>query len=211
MNKYPIYCINITDAKERYEKMYKRIDRLIRWDATTPTSELFNKYPLNSALSAKEKACSISHYSLWEYLLERGVEMVLILEDDILFRDGWEEIVDKGLNEIKDWHMLLLNSTEEANIQNKWVLTNNQYLAGAYLINREGLQWLVNTYKTMLWGADYMTMTLQYQNKTYVLFPWLAIQEGKDSQIQTKEHLEADHAKVLRLLKLTDKCYEDYH
>lgn len=211
MNKYPIYCINVASSKERYEKMCKRINRLIRWDATTPTSELYNKYDVISYLKPTEKACTISHYSLWEYLLEKNIEMALILEDDVLFRDGWEEILDKGINEIKDWNLLLLNSSEEADIQNKWVVTNNQYLSGAYLINREGLQWLVNTYKSTVYMVDYMTATLQKLNRSYVLFPWLAIQEGKESQIQTKEHLDADHQKVIRLLKLTDKCYEDYY
>jgi GR25 family glycosyltransferase involved in LPS biosynthesis len=210
MFNYPIYCINVKENTVRFNNMQKRIQNIIRWDATTPNSSEFNNYIKKIIMSNTELACAISHYSLWKHLVNNNIEMALILEDDILFRDGWEDILLNGIKQFKNWDMFLLNSSEESYPFNQWVIAHNQWFAGAYLINKSSLEWLVNEYKNGLYAADCMTMSLQYKNNSYTLFPWLAIQEGKDSQIQNKEHLDADHAKVIKLLGLSDKVYNNY-
>lgn len=210
MFNYPVYCINVKENTTRFNNMSRRIPSIIRWNATTPNSLEFNNYIKKNNMTDVELACAISHYTLWKHLVDNNIEMALILEDDIIFRDGWKDILLNSVNQIKNWNMFLLNSSEESYPFDQWVIAHNQWFAGAYLINKSGLEWLVNEYKNGLYTADCMTMTLQYKNNSYTLFPWLAIQEGKDSQIQNKEHLDADHAKVIRLLKLSDKVYEDY-
>ena len=210
MFNYPVYCINVKENILRYNKMVKRIPNIIRWDAITPNSSEYKYYNKKNEMKDNELACAISHYTLWKHLVDNNTEVALILEDDILFREGWENILLNSVKKIKEWDMFLLNSSEESYPFNEWVIANNQWFAGAYFINKSGLEWLVNEYKNGLYAADCMTMTLQYKNNSYTLFPWLAIQEGKDSQIQNQEHLEADHAKVIRLLNLSDKRYNEY-
>ena len=213
---FPVYCINIEKCKDRLLAMQKRIPNLIRWNAITPESELFNNnssfgYKTYHNMKPFEKGCAISHYSLWKYLLDNNIDMALILEDDVVFRSGWETILMNGIKSKLLWNMFMLNSSEDAKINNQWVLSKNQWLTGGYLISKNGLKWLVENFKNELYPSDYMLV--QMQNKTnlcFVLFPWLAVQEGKDSTIQNQDHVDADHQKVVRLLNTTTIKFEDY-
>ena len=48
-------------------------------------------------------------------------------------------------------------------------------------------------------SADWMTSRLQTYNHSYSFYPWLIIQEGKDTTIGSG--VELDHKKVIRCLK----------
>jgi hypothetical protein len=56
-------------------------------------------------------------------------------------------------------------------------------------------------------SSDWMTTRLQLYGHSYCYFPWLIIQEGKDSNIGS--NLEADHAKVIRCLGEIDYGLEE--
>jgi hypothetical protein len=53
-----------------------------------------------------------------------------------------------------------------------------------------------------------MTTRLQLYGHSYCYFPWVIIQEGKDTNIGS--NLEADHEKVLRCLGEIDYGLENY-
>lgn len=85
---------------------------------------------------------------------------------------------------------------------------HEQYLTAGYILSRKGAQQLMNDFGNCFFSSDWMTSRLQLHGHSYCYFPWLIIQEGKDSSIG--QNLEADHAKVLRCLNNIEYSLENY-
>ncbi len=200
----PAYCINLDAEKERWQKMCRRFERFglpapIRWSASTMAD--IATAPFNPHLRDVERAAALSHFRLWRHLLGLGVKQALILEDDAVFRHDWMTILKARMHSNAGWHALFLNASEPVLPHEQWVTAREQYLAGAYVISRGAMEWLVAMFGNGLCGADYMTLCLQRLGMSYTYFPWLVIQEGASSAIQSAQHLRDDAAKVRRLLK----------
>lgn len=197
------------NATERWERIQRRLAtyglQATRWQASTPAS--IDGYSFSNT-NPKAKACAVSHFRLWEHCIAQGYEHVLILEDDAVFRKDWLHLVLEKLSD-PTWVAMFLNVSEETT-SNTWVRALGQCLAGAYLLKLPALQWLVATFKPCLHDSDYMTMCLQASAPCITFFPWLVIQQGNESYIQTKSHLDADAAKVRRLLASANYSLDNY-
>ena len=77
-------------------------------------------------------------------------------------------------------------------------LCKEQYLTGGYIISLRGVNKLLEKYKDCFFSSDWMTTRLQYDNHSYSYFPWLIIQEGRDTSLRNSP--DADHNKVVNLL-----------
>lgn len=108
------YIINLSSAKERRERMEQKIAELGEqgivkfhfYVTISFESERFLQYKTcwqrdwltqiyrGKKLSCGEKACFASHYSLWQKCVIED-KPVLILEDDIVFLDGFLEQVSR--------------------------------------------------------------------------------------------------------------------
>ena len=134
MNPFPIYCINLDDATERWQDVQRRLAayglQATRWRASTPASldgyAFFNSNP-------NARACAVSHFRLWEHCIAQGYEQVLILEDDAVFRKDWLPQVMEKLSDPM-WVAMFLNAAEKTTPENTWVRAVGQSLAGAYLL-----------------------------------------------------------------------------
>ena len=123
---------------------------------------------------------SLSHWRLWEHLKEQGQPYALILEDDILFAEGWKETLKK-LPEYPEWDAYFLNAAEPLYPENTWLRVS------------VGL----SSY-SLLPEADCMTWWLQRQGHSYSRFPWPCIQECEDSTTGTD--FAGNKAKLQQLL-----------
>ena len=177
------YCIS---PDSRWPRTQARLGQLgipcTRWPAITPDKldclEIFEP-----RLNPGRRACTLSHWRLWEHLKEQGQPYALILEDDILFAGGWEETL-KELPEDPDWDAYFLNAAEPLYPENTWLPCQDQFFTGAYIVSQKGLSWLLSSY-SLLPEADCMTWWLQRQGHSYSRFPWPCIQECEDSTTGT--------------------------
>ncbi len=190
------FCVSLDS---RWPGMQARLKRLgipcTRWPAITP-DQLEGLEIFEPRLNPGQRACALSHWRLWKHLKASGQPYFLILEDDVLFADDWRASL-KELPEDPDWDAYFLNAAEPLSPEKTWLRCQDQFLTGAYIISQKGLSWLLTTY-SLLPEADCMTWWLQRQGHSYSRFPWLCIQECKDSTTGTD--FAANKAKLEQLL-----------
>ena len=194
------FCISLSSMPARWLRMEERFQifdmECERWIASVPcdVSDHFASY-----LNWGQKACGQSHINVWRTVLERGLEYALILEDDAMFHVDWvERLRELDLNSDSEWDAVFLNASEPMEPQNKWSVCSEQYLTGAYIISRRGIEWILSNFAGEFASSDWMTSRLQTRGHSYCYFPWLVIQEGFESTIGSG--FEADHQKVVRCL-----------
>jgi GR25 family glycosyltransferase involved in LPS biosynthesis len=215
MNKFKFdekntFCISLENSN-RWNKISKRFEyfdiKVTKWIASTPET-LTDNFVNNIENGAK--ACSQSHINILKYVLEHNLEYVLILEDDACFDKLWLSKINNFYTDINDdkWDAIFLNSSEPINELNKWIIADEQYLTGGYIISNNGARNLLNMFKNCYCSSDWMTSRLQKLNHSYSYFPWLIIQEGDETTIGS--NIFADHLKVLRCLKEIDYSLDNY-
>ena len=193
------FCISLESAPERWSRMTSRFQELsldvFRWMASTPDNltEKFADY-----MNPGQRACAQSHFLIWKQMISENLPYALILEDDAMFDRQWVTKLS-ALSVIEgEWDAIFLNVTEAISPPDLWTLVTDQYLTGGYVLSLEGAKRLLGMFSGELWGADWMTTRLQTMGRSWSYFPWLIIQEGFESTIGSG--VEADHAKVVRLL-----------
>lgn len=122
------YIINLSKAHKRRERMQREIEKLGEqedvcfhfYDAIDVNSHRFLEYKnrwnwdwlcrlyRGKKLSQGEKACFASHYSLWEKCIKDD-KAILILEDDVIFLDGFIKNIENITNQ-KNIHFVRLMS-----------------------------------------------------------------------------------------------------
>ena len=210
-NENNTFCISLMTNKERCEKMKGRFQKLnldvTLWPASTPNDliDIFKDY-----LSPHQKACTQSHWNIWKYIINNNIDYALILEDDACFDKLFYEKINQFWKDVDDneWDCIFLNASEEIHPTYKWVLAREQYLCGGYILSKRGANKLINIYTSCLHMSDWMTSRLQLFNHCYSYFPWLIIQEGKETTIGSGVH--EDHKKVIRLLGEINYSLENY-
>jgi GR25 family glycosyltransferase involved in LPS biosynthesis len=210
-NKNNTFCISLMSNTDRWSRCESRFNILglevTRWPAACCEEDFIS--PIAPYLNTGQKGCSQSHINIWNHIIEKGLEYALVLEDDACFDKSWREKIDLFcmMNEDQEWHAVFLNASEPIIPHDTWVKCYEQYLTAGYIISLAGAKQLISDFGNCFYSSDWMTSRLQYHNHCYCYFPWLIIQEGKDSTIG--QNLEADHAKVVRCLEEIDYSLSD--
>jgi len=212
-NSENTFCISLKSHTERRKKMDDRFQKINMdvtfWEASTKDNlkENFSHY-----LSDGQRGCAQSHWNIWKYMIEQNMEYAFILEDDACFDKNWREKINQFKNDINDpeWDLIILNASESMDIKNKWTQITEQYLTAGYILSIKGAKTLIDMYSQCLCASDWMTTRLELKGHSYCYFPWLIIQEGFDSTLNSDVHLEGDRNKVLRLLKSIDYSLDNY-
>jgi GR25 family glycosyltransferase involved in LPS biosynthesis len=99
-------------------------------------------------------ACTLSHYYVWKYIVDNNIEKCLILEDDTVFYDNFNEEFEKILKLPQQYDLLYLNRNalysiyglgKELEINGNIVIPKYSYNTNAYIISYDGAQKLLNT------------------------------------------------------------------
>jgi len=203
-NKTNTFCISLLSNEERWNKMERRFKNTeldaARWIAATPDNGQITDNYL-SWLSLFQKACTQSHLNIWKHLSNSTeLEYAFILEDDACFDVNWKQKLQQFFTDINDpeWDMILLNASESIEPRDKWVKVTEQYLCGGYILSKKGARIMLSMFENNCAMSDWMTSRLELQGHSYSYFPWLIIQEGKETTIGS--NIDADHQKVLRCL-----------
>jgi len=203
-NKTNTFCISLLSNEERWNKMERRFKNTeldaARWIAATPDNGQITDNYL-SWLSLFQKACTQSHLNIWKHLSNSTeLEYAFILEDDACFDVNWKQKLQQFFTDVNDpdWDMILLNASESIEPRDKWVKVTEQYLCGGYILSKKGARIMLSMFENNCAMSDWMTSRLELQGHSYSYFPWLIIQEGKETTIGS--NIDADHQKVLRCL-----------
>lgn len=211
LNETNTFCINIKANRERWEKMEQKFlhydMKVTRWEASTAQDV---KDPFPDYLSDGQKGCSQSHIDIWRHIVENNLDYALILEDDACLDREWKQKLQLFCKDNTDdeWDALFLNASEPIEPLNTWVGIREQYLTGGYIISNQGSRKQLNDFQNMFFASDWMTSRLQIYGHSYSYFPWLIIQEGKESIIGS--NIEADHEKVVKCLEEIQYSLDNY-
>lgn len=201
------YCISLHDHSNRWEKMVRRFHDLnmevTRLKATT-ISDLEGCF--GKDLNTLQKCCASSHVNAWKLFLKSNNDYVLILEDDACFDKEWRSKLDKF--QFNSFDLILLNASEPITPLDTWCITHENYLTGGYIISRNGVEQLLDMFQNCYYTSDWMTSRLQQFSNSYTYFPWLIIQDGKESTIGSD--VNADHNKVKRCLTDVNYSFNNY-
>ena len=102
-------------------------------------------------IGPKHIGCTMSHIMLWSALeLSDENDHWLVLEDDVIFRDGWKESINLALEEApKDWDMIFAGSCcTQGRVGEKAghaLYRCHPLCTHAYLVRRKALKALLET------------------------------------------------------------------
>lgn len=212
-NENNTFCIHLESNRERWEKMEKRFAyfdiSVTKWIAST-YDNIVDNFPFY--LNGGQRGCAQSHIHIWRHIVEKELEYALILEDDACFDKEWKKKLDQfcETNQDAEWDAVFLNASEPIEPCDLWVCTKEkeQYLTAGYVLSNKGARTLLHDFRDCFFSSDWMTSRLQLHGHSYSYFPWLIIQEGKDSNIGS--NLEADREKVLRCLNNINYSLDHY-
>lgn len=202
------FCISVSDT--RWNRISKRFLKegleVMRWKASLP--EDIDKRLFFGGLNPLQRACAQSHINIWKYILDSELEYAFIMEDDACFRIGWRDALDELYDILywgkenncgcSPWDAIFLNASEPIDTLNSWEIVKEQYFGGGYILSKAGAKWLLDRFNGLFYSTDWMTTRLQERGMSYSYYPWLIIQEGKESTIGSG--VDLDHAKVVRCL-----------
>lgn len=205
------FCISLVTATDRHRRMQQRFQDfgmdVTGWVAATPDTLVDTFY---GAMRPSEKACAQSHIDIWRFMVQENLEYALILEDDACFDKDWQLKLQQFSEQIHDneWNVIMLNASESMTPRNTWLPAKEQYLTAGYILSQQGAKKLLEQFKGMFCSSDWMLTRLQQHGHSYCYFPWLIIQEGRESSI--REDCGPDRDKVVRLLKEIDYDLDNY-
>jgi glycosyl transferase family 25 len=65
----------------------------------------------DSHLTNEIIGCALSHIKLWHKIVNENIESALIFEDDMFLTDDWNEVLQKGINDLpNDWDIFTLGN-----------------------------------------------------------------------------------------------------
>ncbi len=212
LNKDNTFCISLYSKEDRWQRMQERFTKfnidVTRFKAADNEKDL--TVPYVNYINTLQKCCTQSHINLWKHIVNNNLEYAFILEDDAMFDKYWKEKLNVLTENFLDpeWHAIFLNASEPMSPINTWMICKEQFLTGGYIISNKGAKILLDSFKECYCMIDWMTSRLQLLGHSYCVFPWLIIQEGRESTIGS--NVDADHAKVVRCLNDINYSLDNY-
>ncbi len=126
-------------------------------------------------LTLSEIGCSLSHLDVYKEIVKKEINVALILEDDALFLDGFEEKLSVALSELPDgWGILHLNCPcpRFENLSINLIKYDGvgalPVAASAYLMSLEGARLMIEQAYPIRYPADsFVARGLRWGVKTY--------------------------------------------
>lgn len=194
-----IYVINLKRHSHRLDNMRRtfekhKIDEVIgsSWRVVEAVDYVDKKSPANfngPRDNGGAYGCTMSHLSCIDDAIERNLECVLIMEDDVMvhhgFREAWETIRVPA-----DFNILYLSAT-----QLKWsgikIIDDRPFykawksLGGtAYILKKNMFYAVKRMYAIYRRPIDEVLMLAQERHRSYVIYPNLLINYMNESSIR---------------------------
>ena len=192
------YYINLdhrVDRKELFESRASEVGiEAIRFVACEPKEEDCPLLPSSVGETRRrfKVGCSLSHQGVVRLAHERGLDNVLIFEDDCIFLEGFKEKAQKCVDELKDveWDILYFGgevNNDCVDVSEHLVKVENGgvYCCHAYAVNKRfyDVVLAVNVHHVDI--LDIFFLNYSTHLRTYILSrEILAVQDGIHSDIK---------------------------
>ncbi|XP_071878104.1 glycosyltransferase 25 family member [Bombus fervidus] len=167
-----IYMINLLRRPERRERMHKlfkelgiRVETHDAVDGRALNQSVLEKLGIeimigytdpyhNRPMTMGEIGCFLSHYNIWNKVIENGFKSIIVLEDDVRFEPFFRQKVNYILRELKDlqfeWDLVYLGRKRLAENAESWI-DGSKYLVHAgysywtlgYILSTSGAKKLI--------------------------------------------------------------------
>jgi glycosyl transferase family 25 len=192
MQELPIYIINLKKSIKRRESLIKEFEKhkISNYNFIEAVNgyhlnleELKNKNIIlhNNDLKRGEIGCSLSHYKIYEEILNKDAEINLILEDDTFFVNGFNNKLNKILNKVLnvEWDIFYLGINcyskfckEGEFIGNKinGIYYPKHCIPGThgYLIKKESIKKIIDSFFPINVAVDTFLMMLDIKRLTLI-------------------------------------------
>lgn len=132
----------------------------------------------NDIVNHGQWGCLQSHINILEDAIENNYQNIIILEDDIILKNKWSNILEKLHNIMnEDKKLIYLGASQHSweNIQftENYYFANNSTGTFAYMVHSDFFSILLNTFKQKRKPVDnYLTdIQKKYNEKCVVMFP----------------------------------------
>ena len=150
---------------------------------------------LKRELSKGEIGCALSHKKIYQHIVDKKIELALILEDDVFFRENpqifLKELIKERVKFPAKWEIILLGHHSGSRLDNNTIPSiwsckklKNGYCLGrtsslaygtyGYLINQRGARRMLKNLFSIYLPLDRYTGDSRYTN-FYCLFPPLIV------------------------------------
>lgn len=107
-----VYVVHVSTDKAREQHMKDELGKynipfefMLKGDKSAISATLVQEYfvgdEMASEVGTAQQSCSYKHLSIYEKMLEDGVEDALIFEDDVYLSDNFIEVFNKTIEELK--------------------------------------------------------------------------------------------------------------
>ncbi|RIB09128.1 glycosyltransferase family 25 protein [Gigaspora rosea] len=203
-----IYVIGLDYRKDRREIMDKQISYLNLdveyFKAVSKYDKILHKFTnINSKVTVGQRACYVSHYLIYQTIIEEGFNSALILEDDVDFEANITDIMaDIYQNLPESWDTLHVGHCYEtigqpvgsSSFPNKLYQSVEPQCSHAYAVSNSGVHKLLKLIDPMnaLGPIDYEISTRVKSKEiiSYSIHPQPIIQwkEGNPSDVAPTSH-----------------------
>lgn len=213
--------ISLTTAVERREHITQEFGKqgiaFEFFDAVTPNkiNELSAKFGIllsdNQRLSLGEKACFLSHVSLWQKMLDENIDYMAIFEDDVylgenarlfLTDDDWLKNLEFDLIKLETWQELVHIDTHHGlSVHHRQLapLKSTHVGAAAYIIHKKSiipiLNFIQHLSESQRFAIDHVIFgALLNQLTVFQLVPALSIQANRLQKNTLQSQLESERS-----------------
>ena len=165
-----IFFINLNKSTDRYESIKKQIKALdIKnchrfagvdgsiYRLTDIENGYFKNSDFNHNISKGITGCALSHFNLWNLIIEKKIKECIVIEDDIIFINNFNNHLNSLLKIKEDYDVIFLYNTieySEKNYKNNEIIPFKVFAwygtgTVGYYINSKAAKYLVdfiNTY-----------------------------------------------------------------
>jgi glycosyl transferase family 25 len=205
-----VVVINLKKDTQKLESITKQLEKqnivFERFDAingkTLDNKDEFTPF-CNNFCSSGLKGCALSHYNVWKNCITKGYDSIMVLEDDAIFIDNFDEKFQSIYNSIpKDYDIIYLGSlfycdpTQTFNrlwgYKNTKINENVLQVEGcagthAYIITRKCIEKIINEKLYFHIDSNLMDFVKKYNLTVYAVTPMLIKQDQNNSNISSKD------------------------
>ncbi|WP_120498304.1 glycosyltransferase family 25 protein [Kiloniella sp. EL199] len=222
----PIFIINLERSAERRKKIedqfnsielnyefYKAIDgRELDWKSIKNYAHSYRLKEFGKDMTPNEIGCYLSHFTLFERILNEGHEMALIIEDDVKITKELPAVLKAIKNVKTPWDMIRLASSRDrkfeilepiTEIADLVKLKGNACGAVGYILNQSGAEKLCNYCKTIFHPID-IAMDRVWENKLQIraVYPFPIVHDNSvQSDIRSDSPPIQDPQKTIHKLR----------
>jgi len=185
-----IYLINLDRRPERLENAIEQFEKfgignVLRFPAIDGNT--LDKHP---TLNAGQLGCTVSHLLILHNAKDNHYNRILILEDDIVLSDDFNEILDRSIDELPDdWCMFYLGGNHFKQVlpqSNNLVRMKGTLTTHAIAINSRLFDTAIAKISPLMQVIDVYYMVMHEQYPCYCTSPKIVFQAEGYSDLENR-------------------------